>query len=165
MVDLHLLHFQVFLVFSLLFLFFIQIIYHLQHHHHQHHQFRLCNNSINFDWITLTNRFSNRLYIGITISKSSALCINALLTFEMHDLNEALFYNATSFSTLSFSFAAAANRSLVPFTTIYASLWSKYDRSIKVLKLIFFLTEYWSLDKSFTSTLFFCHKCGRSWIV
>ena len=62
----------------------------------------------------------------MTISRSSALSINVLLIFEMHDLNGALSLNETSFSALSFSFAAAAaaaaKRSIAPFTTIYASL-------------------------------------------
>ena len=59
----------------------------------------------------------------MNISRSSALSINVLLLFEMHDLNGALFLNETSFSALSFSFAAAATkRSFAPFTTIYASL-------------------------------------------
>ena len=40
----------------------------------------------------------------------------------MHDLNGALFLNATSSSGLSFSFTAAAKRSIVRFTAIYASL-------------------------------------------
>ena len=44
--------------------------------------------------------------------RSSALSINVLLTFEMDDLNEALFLNAAFFSALSFSFAAAAKRSI-----------------------------------------------------
>ena len=52
----------------------------------------------------------------------SALSINVLLVFEMHDLNGALFLNATAFSALSFSFAAVVKRSIVPFTTKYASL-------------------------------------------
>ena len=58
----------------------------------------------------------------MTISRSYALSINVLLIFEMHDLYKALFLNATSLSVLSFSFAAAAKRSIVLFTTIYASL-------------------------------------------
>ena len=61
----------------------------------------------------------------MTMSRSSALSINVLLIFEMHDLNGAFSLNETSFSALSFSFAAAAaaaKRSIVPFTTIYASL-------------------------------------------
>ena len=39
----------------------------------------------------------------------------------MHDPNRALFLEATSFSALSLSFAAAAEES-VPLTTIYSSL-------------------------------------------
>ena len=58
----------------------------------------------------------------MTISRPSVLYINVLLIFEMHDLNGALFSNATSYSALSFSFAAAAKRSMVPFKTIYTSL-------------------------------------------
>ena len=58
----------------------------------------------------------------MTISRSSALSINVLLIFEMHDLNGALFLNTTFFSALSFSFAAAAKSSNVPFATIYSSL-------------------------------------------
>ena len=58
----------------------------------------------------------------MTISRSSALSINVLLIFEMHDLNGALFLNTTPFSALSFSFGAATKRSIGPFTTIYASL-------------------------------------------
>ena len=54
------------------------------------------------------------------ISRSFALPINLLLTFETHDLNGALFLKATSFPALTF--AAAAKRSFAPFTTTYASL-------------------------------------------
>ena len=60
----------------------------------------------------------------MTISRSSALSINVLLIFEMHDLNGALFLNTTFFSALSFSVPAAAKRSIFPFTTIYVSLES-----------------------------------------
>ena len=75
----------------------------------------------------------------------------------MHDLNGALFLKATFFSVLSLSFAAAAGRrSVVPFTAICASLQShKPDRNIEVLNLKFLLTEYYSLDKSFTLVHFF----------
>ena len=58
----------------------------------------------------------------MTISRSFALSITVLLLFEMHDLNGALFPKAKSFSVLSFSLAAAAERSIVPFTTKNASL-------------------------------------------
>ena len=50
------------------------------------------------------------------ISRSSALSINVLLIFNIHDLNGVLFSNVTFFSALSFSFAAAAKRYIVPFT-------------------------------------------------
>ena len=61
------------------------------------------------------------------MSRFSALSVNVLLTFEMldveiHDLNGALLLSAISFSVLSFLFAAAAKRSIAPFTTIYAAL-------------------------------------------
>ena len=56
------------------------------------------------------------------MSKPSALCINVPLIFEMHDLNEALFLNATFLSALSFSFATPAKRSIVLLTKKYASL-------------------------------------------
>ena len=56
----------------------------------------------------------------MTISRSSALSVNVLLIFKMHDLNEVLFLDRTW--VLSFSFAAATKTSIVPFTTIYASL-------------------------------------------
>ena len=49
----------------------------------------------------------------MTISRSSALSINVLLTFEMHDLDGALFLNATFFLTLLFSFKAEGKRSLI----------------------------------------------------
>ena len=58
----------------------------------------------------------------MTVSRSFPLPINVLLIFEMNDLNGALFLNATFFSALSLSFAAAAKRLIVPYTTIYASL-------------------------------------------
>ena len=58
----------------------------------------------------------------MAISRSSALCINVLLIFEMHDLNEELFLSTKFFSVLSFSFAAAAVRPIPHFSTIFASL-------------------------------------------
>ena len=70
----------------------------------------------------------------MTISRSPALAINVLLIFEMHDLNEALFLNTTSFPALSFSFAAAAKISIVPFTAIYASLQYSHINMILTLK-------------------------------
>ena len=59
--------------------------------------------------------------IGMTTSRSSAVSINVLLIFNMHDLNVALFLNETSFSALSFSFAGAAKTSIAPFKIFYAS--------------------------------------------
>ena len=57
----------------------------------------------------------------MTISRSSALSINALLIFDMHDLNGALFSNTTFFCALSFSFAGSAKRSIVLFTALILS--------------------------------------------
>ena len=58
----------------------------------------------------------------MNISRSFELCVNVLLIVDMHDLNGALFLNATSFSTLSSSFAATMNLyNNVPFTTMNAS--------------------------------------------
>ena len=75
----------------------------------------------------------------MTISSSFAFSVNVLLIFEMHELNGALFSNVTTSSDLSFSFAAAAKRYFVSFTTIYASLWShKSDLNIEVLNLVYF---------------------------
>ena len=54
----------------------------------------------------------------MTISRFSTLSIDVLLIFEMHDLNGALFSNATFFSALSFSFASSTRRFIAPFTTI-----------------------------------------------
>ena len=60
----------------------------------------------------------------MTVSRSFAQPINVLLIFDIHDLNRALFLNARFHSVLSFLFAAAAKRSIVPFTTICALLSS-----------------------------------------
>ena len=67
------------------------------------------------------------------------------LIFEIRYLNGALFL------AMLLSFTAAAKRSIVPLTTIYASL---YDLSIEVLNFTFLLAEYGPLHKSFTSILF-----------
>ena len=48
----------------------------------------------------------------MTISRSSASSKNVLFIFEMHNLNGALFLNATFFSDLPFSFGAAAKNLL-----------------------------------------------------
>ena len=83
------------LVFSYSFLFYIKMIYHLKYYK-QHHQFRLYNNSINFLMSWNNFDYSSRLYIGMMISRSSALSINVLLIFQFHDLNGALFLKTTS---------------------------------------------------------------------
>ena len=77
----------------------------------------------------------------MTILRSSALSINVLLIFEMHELNGSLFLIATSFSsTLVF---AVVLTFIIPFTTIYASLQShKSDLIIEVLNHTFLLTEH-----------------------
>ena len=58
----------------------------------------------------------------MSISRSSVLSINVLLIFDMHGRNGALFLNSNSFYALSFSFPGAAKISIVPFTTVHASL-------------------------------------------
>ena len=81
----------------------------------------------------------SRSSIGMSISGSSALSINVLLIFEIHDLN----FMFSSFLSLIFSLKASAKRSISPFTTTYASLYShKSDLNIEVLNLIFLLTVY-----------------------
>ena len=61
----------------------------------------------------------------MTVSKSSALSINVLLIFDMHDLNGELFLNVATFSALIISFATSPVKSIFPFTTIYSLLWSQ----------------------------------------
>ena len=79
----------------------------------------------------------------MNISRSPQWSIKVLLTFEMRDLNGALFLNTTSFSTLSFYFAAAAKRFAVFFIAKHASLYPpKSDLNIVVLNLKFLLAEY-----------------------
>ena len=79
----------------------------------------------------------------MNISRFSQCSIKLFLIFDMHDLNAALFLNATSFSALSFYFAAASKRLVVFFTAIHASLYShKSDLNIVVLNLIFLLAGY-----------------------
>ena len=74
----------------------------------------------------------------------------------MHDLNGASFLNARFSWDLSFSFAAGFSRSIAPFVTMYASLWSHgFDLYIEVLNLIFLLTEHLPRDQPFTSIHFF----------
>ena len=51
----------------------------------------------------------------MTISRSFTLLINVMLIFEMHDVNGALFLNATFLSALLFSFAAPAKISIACF--------------------------------------------------
>ena len=69
----------------------------------------------------------------------------------MHDLNGALFLSQKSFCSISVFEVVLTF--ILPFTTKYMSLEShKSDPSIEVLNLIFLLTEYWPIDKSFTLT-------------
>ena len=68
------------------------------HFHLHHHFFHLYNNSASFLMSEYLLLYSKKLYIGITISRSSALSINVLLIFDMHDLNVALFLKDSFFS-------------------------------------------------------------------
>ena len=109
-------------IYMLLFYCYLSYYYH-HYFQYQNHLFHLYNNSINFG------------IIGITISKSSALFINAQLIFDMHDLNWTLFLK------ISFLFLVLSSLSpstiILPFTKIYASLQShKSDLNIEVLNLI-----------------------------
>ena len=63
--------------------------------------------------------YSIKLYIGITISKSSALSANALLIFVMQEINGALLLKA---NFLSYAILLGSVTLIVPLTTIYASL-------------------------------------------
>ena len=57
-------------------------------------------------------------------------------------LNETLFFSATSFSALSFSFAAVAEKSIVILQQyMHHCSRKKYDLNTKVLIIIFLLTE------------------------
>ena len=76
---------------------------------------------------------SNKLYIGITTSRSSALSIYTPLIFEMQ-LISGVFLNATTLFLFALSRLMTP---IIPFTTIYASLKShKSDLNIGVLILI-----------------------------
>ena len=67
--------------------------------------------------ITALSLYSNRLYIYIIISRSSALLINVLLIFDIHDLSGRLFFKIgllwLALSSLSPSTV------ILPFTAIY----------------------------------------------
>ena len=78
--------------------------------------------------------------MGITTSKSSALSMNILLIFEMHETNGALFLEANFLSYVSLFGSVTV---IFPFTTIYASLKShRSDLSMDVLNLICLLGFY-----------------------
>ena len=57
--------------------------------------------------------------IGMTISRSSAMLINELLIFDMHDIKGVLFLKV-SFSCLVLGLISHVTV-IFPFTTIYAS--------------------------------------------
>ena len=59
------------------------------------------------------------MYIGITISTSSALSMSVLLIFETQEINRALFLKA-NFLSYALLFGSAALT--VPLTTTYTSL-------------------------------------------
>ena len=62
--------------------------------------------------------YSSKLYIGITMPKSSALSISALLIFEMQETNGTLLFKV---NYLSYELLSGSVTVIVPFTTIYAS--------------------------------------------
>ena len=74
------------------------------------------------------------------VSRSSALSINMLLVFDMHDLNGE---------------AEAGNRSIVSFTTTHAWLYShEYVLRIGALNLIFMLVEHVHSINPFVQSIF-----------
>ena len=85
--------------------------------------------------------YSNRLYIGTTISRSATLSINVLLIFDMHNLTETLLMKV---SLLFLQLAVLVPATVIlPFATIYPSLLShKFDLSTGVLNHVFLLAEY-----------------------
>ena len=56
------------------------------------------------------------MYIGITISKSSALSMSVLLIFETQEINRALFLKA---NFLSYALLLGSAALTVPLTTTY----------------------------------------------
>ena len=64
--------------------------------------------------------YSNKLHISVTISRSSVLSTNVLLTFNINDLNGALFLKASYLFLLLLTVASVTL--FDPFITIYASL-------------------------------------------
>ena len=111
-----------------------------QHFHSLHHCLNLYNSSTNFHRIIAL--YSNRLYIGIAISRSLALSMNMLLVSNMHDLNGALF------PKVGFLFLLLSL--LVPATLILFSLSRQYMYHYNYTNLIsdVLLTEYWPPDTS-----------------
>ena len=58
------------------------------------------------DVIEKLSLYSNKSYIDIKISRPSALSINTLLIFDIHDLNGSLFLKVSFFFLLAFSVPA-----------------------------------------------------------
>ena len=82
--------------------------------------FHVYNNSTNFlmFWNNChLNNYSNRLYIGITVSRSSALLINVSLIFDMHYLSGAWFLKVSFLFPILLSLSPS--RVIVPFAIIY----------------------------------------------
>ena len=81
-----------------------------------------------------------------SLTRSSPLAINEFLTFDMHDLDGALFVSAVFFYISVF---ATALTLILLFTTIYAPLYSqKSDFSIEFLNLIFLLRDHTFMTSS-----------------
>ena len=73
------------------------------------------------------------------VSKSSALFMNVLLI--SHNINGALVLRAIVLSVRLFAWVLSAV--ILPFTTIFPSLWPhKSDFNIGLSNLIFLFTEY-----------------------
>ena len=119
------------------------------------HLLHLHKSSTNFPMPKSNYHCFNRLHID-AILRSSALSINVLLIFYMHDLNGALFLKIRF---LFLVFSTSPQLFFLPFTIAYASLQSqKSDVNIDVLNVTFLLAEYWSLDELFMFNPFFCQK-------
>ena len=125
-------------------------------HYHQCHQFCLYNNSTKF-LMSLLSLYSSRLYIKMTIQRSSPLSINVLLIFDMHGLNGELLLN-TAFCVLLFLFAAAAERTIVVLQQYKNHCNHKANPSIGVLNIVFLLTEYLPFNKHLLRSIYLSHS-------
>ena len=107
--------------------------------------------------MSLLSLYSSRLYIKMTIQRSSPLSINVLLIFDMHGLNGELLLN-TTFCVLLFLFAAAAERTIAVLQQYKNHCNHKANPSIGVLNIVFLLTEYLPFNKHLLRSIFLSHS-------